>query len=196
MPATPALTLTEHARITDACRELFVAKLGDYGASWRHFRLLSIVDQIFIKARRLRRLEELGTDGMVGEKADGEYVGVVNYCVIALDKLAHMPSGPDLDDESPTPERWATPDAARATFSQVVNRSRDVLLKKNHDYGEAWRDMARSSFTDEILGRTERIKGILATKNGPAVSEGIESQLIDAMNYAILALAQMQYPRR
>lgn len=188
-----ALTVGEYQAIADACRTLFLQKLQDYGASWRHFRLLSVVDQIFIKARRIRRLEELGGEGLVEDSAVDEYVGIVNYCVISIDKLVHRsrPDESEIDDS--VPEHWQTAAQARESFDSIIHRGRDVFLRKNHDYDEAWRDMAISSLTDEILGRTDRIKRILANKGATVVSEGVESQLVDTMNYAILALAKLRF---
>jgi len=140
-----ALTDEEYSNISSACCELFIKKLTDYGPAWRHLRLLSIVDQIFIKARRIRRLEELGGKGQISDSPEDEFIGIVNYCVIALDKIHNRLRLDESEIDEVCPEEWATPTIARFTFNEIVGRCRGVLLKKNNDYDEAWRDMAISS---------------------------------------------------
>lgn len=164
----------------------------DYGPAWRHMRLLSIVDQIFIKAKRIRRLEELGGKGLIPDTPKDEYIGIVNYCVIALDKIYNRLREDETEIDETWPEEWATESIANFTFNKIVDHCREVLLRKNNDYNEAWRQMEISSMTDEILSRVERIKSIIIINdNRTLVSEGVESQLIDTLNYSILALARI-----
>jgi hypothetical protein len=189
------ITNEQYEGIVSACRALFLQKLEDYGTSWRHFRLLSIIDQIFIKAKRIRRLEELGGMGQIPESVDDEYVGIINYSVIALDKMLRRSRTDESELEEALPEHWSTQEKAAESYAWIVSHAKNLLLKKNHDYGEAWRDMAVTSLTDEILGRTERIKHLLSRRSAPAISEGVESQLWDTLNYAVLALVKIRYPK-
>jgi hypothetical protein len=187
-----ALTTAEFNEVSSACCNLFIQKLMDYGPAWRHMRLLSIVDQIFIKAKRIRRLEELGGKGLIPDTPKDEYIGIVNYCVIALDKIYNRLREDETEIDETWPEEWATESIANFTFNKIVDHCREVLLRKNNDYNEAWRQMEISSMTDEILSRVERIKSIIIINdNRTLVSEGVESQLIDTLNYSILALARI-----
>src|SRR5947209_20216489 len=129
------ITNKQFDAITNGCRTLFVQKLGDYGASWRHFRLLSIVDQIFIKAKRIRRMEELGGVGQIADSIEDEYIGIINYSVIALDKLLNRSRADESELMESTPEEWSTPERATRTYEIIVQRGKELLLQKNHDYG-------------------------------------------------------------
>lgn len=172
-------------------RDLFLAKLGDYGPAWHVFRLPSIIDQIYIKAKRIRRLEELGGIGKIPDTIPQEYIGIVNYAVIGLDKLRRF--GMDRSDEfSAIPEDWASPDRAKETYSRIAQEAWALLEAKNHDYGEAWREMEIESLTDEILGRVARMKHMLRRGQSPTVSEHLDAQLFDTLNYAVLATAKVK----
>lgn len=177
-------------QVIQECRELFVAKLGDYGPSWVVMRLMSIVDQIYIKASRIRSLERADHQQRVSDTPRQEYLGIVNYSVIALDKLMSGRS----DDLEPLPVAtgWQPPDTARATYESIVDTARTVMRAKDHDYGEAWRGMEIASLTDEILGRVYRIKRLAGSPTGPTASEGVESQFVDTLNYAVLAVIKMR----
>ncbi len=182
-----AKTAASYRRVMRGCRDLFTAKLKDYGPSWRMFRLGSLVDQIYIKARRIRELERLGDARRIADTTSDEYVGVVNYAVIALDRLAHPEEETLPELEGRPPERWSAERAA-ATYDGYAERGLELVLQKTHDYGEAWREMEIASLTDEILGRTARMKTMIRNAGRTDVSEGLEAQLLDTLNYAVFAL--------
>lgn len=154
-------------------------------------RLISLVDQIYIKARRIRQLQQSGGHAAVPEPVLDEYVGVLNYAVIAL---LHLKEGelelPGHLGELVFEPQWTDQGAARASFLEVTTKALSLLEAKNHDYGEAWRQMAIESITDELLSRCVRIKGLL---EGAAGSEAISSQLYDTINYAAFALIRLGY---
>lgn len=185
-------TEAEYRAVIGQAQSLFLAKLGDYGPSWHIFRFSSVIDQIFIKAKRIRRLEELGGTGKVPDTIEQEYVGIVNYCVVALDKLLHGDSN-DGRVCTKLPSRWVTPEHAKSSYDAIIDRAWHVLERKNHDYGEAWRDMEVTSLTDEILGRVARIKHMLRRGHAPTVSEHLDAQLFDTLNYAVLALIKLDH---
>ena len=163
--------------ILSRCRQLFLAKTHDYGTAWRILRLPSVTDQIFIKANRIRTIQETGVQ-RIADGIDEEFVAIINYCLIALMQL-RLPPGAPLD--LPTAEVAAAYDLENA-------RNRDLLLAKNHDYGEAWRQMRVSSITDLILMKLHRIKQLEDLASGPTVSEGVEGGYRDMLNYAVFAL--------
>ncbi|MGI4741817.1 MAG: DUF1599 domain-containing protein [Janthinobacterium lividum] len=159
------------------CRELFLAKTHDYGTAWRILRLPSVTDQIFIKANRIRTIQEAGKQ-MIADDIDGEFVAIINYCLIALMQLRLPPSAPlDL----PAAE-------VAAAYDQETQANRDLLLAKNHDYGEAWRHMRVSSITDLILMKLHRVKQLEDIGGVAWVSEGVEGSYRDMLNYAVFAL--------
>ncbi|MGI4740106.1 MAG: DUF1599 domain-containing protein [Janthinobacterium lividum] len=163
--------------ILSRCRALFLAKTHDYGTAWRILRLPSVTDQIFIKANRIRTIQETGTQ-KIADGIDEEFVAIINYCLIALMQL-RLPPGAPLD--LPAPEVAAAYDRENA-----VNR--DLLLAKNHDYGEAWRQMRVSSITDLILMKLHRIKQLENLGGVALVSESVEGGYRDMLNYAVFAL--------
>jgi hypothetical protein len=163
------------------CRGLFENKLQDYGAAWRIMRMPSITDQIFIKAQRLRSIEDKGTQ-KVADSLEGEYIGIVNYSIIALVQLdLGIAEQPDLD-------------AAKALtfFDHFAAVAKDLMDKKNHDYGEAWRDMRISSLTDLILQKILRVKQIEDNRGKTLVSEGVAANYLDMLNYATFALIKLK----
>ena len=159
------------------CRELFLAKTHDYGTAWRILRLPSVTDQIFIKANRIRTIQETGTQ-RIADGIDEEFVAIINYCLIALMQL-RLPPGAPLDLPAAT---------VAAAYDHEAQANRDLLLAKNHDYGEAWRQMRVSSITDLILMKLHRIKQLENLTSGPTVSEGVEGGYRDMLNYAVFAL--------
>jgi len=161
------------------CRELFLKKTKDYGTAWRILRTSSLTDQIFIKAQRIRTLEENGYS-KVGEGIEDEFIGILNYAVMALIQMELNSDELELDTEKAT-----------ALYDHQIAVTKDLMMKKNHDYGEAWRDMRVSSFTDLILMKLLRIKQIEDNKGKTIVSEGIDSGYRDIINYAVFALIQM-----
>lgn len=189
-------TAAKHRLVAAHCAAVFTGRLRRYGPSWRMLRPISVIDQIYIKARRIRRLEELGGGGRVQDSAWDEYVGVFNYSVMALWQLdLPGPSLPESLSELALSEEWADPARARKRHEAVAEHALELLEMKNHDYGEAWREMAMQSITDELLSRTARMKRLLeaggAPDGGEDVREQVESQLYDAINYAAFALIRL-----
>ena len=173
-----SLTTPEHYDLLLArCRQLFLAKTHDYGTAWRILRLPSVTDQIFIKANRIRTIQEVGTQ-QIADSLDEEFVAIVNYCLIALLQL-HLPAGTPLD---------LGPDAVAAAYDREAAENRRLLLAKNHDYGEAWRQMRVSSITDLILMKLHRVKQLENLGGAAQVSEGVEGSYRDMLNYAVFAL--------
>jgi hypothetical protein len=170
-------TLQQYDNIISQCREIYVKKTKDYGTSWRILRPKSITDQLFIKARRIRSIEESG-EQKIADSVDGEFMGLINYCVIGLIQL-------DLDAQY-TLEL----DAALATklYNEKIDATRTLMMAKNHDYGEVWRDMRISSMTDLILQKLLRVKQIEDNKGATIISEGIDANYQDIINYSVFAL--------
>jgi hypothetical protein len=175
-------TSQQFDQIIQECRQLFLKKTKDYGTAWRILRPSSLTDQIFIKAQRIRTLEEKGVS-KVGEGIEEEFVGIINYSVMALIQL-------QLDEHAPME---LSEEVAAALYDREVKTTFDLMMRKNHDYGEAWREMRVSSFTDLILMKLLRIKQIEDNAGVTLVSEGVDSGYRDMMNYAIFALIQMKF---
>ena len=173
-------TSTEYDEVISACKGLFIKKTIDYGTAWRILRPASITDQIFIKAQRIRTLEEKKVS-KVGEDITGEYIGIVNYCVIAMMQLE---CGPETPVELPVEQ-------VSAMFDEKVKETKDLMFAKNHDYGEAWRDMRISSLTDLILMKILRVKQIEDNKGQTLASEGIKANYQDMLNYSVFALIKL-----
>jgi hypothetical protein len=182
-------TQAQYKDILGSCKELFLAKFDDYGPSWRFLRLDSVCDQILIKARRIRRLEDLQGKGRIPDTAEDEFRGIVNYCVIALIKLTHVAL---TDDEYEVCMENLTKEEIRALFESILARGEEILNDKNHDYNEAWRLMRLSSITDEMLVRVARIRSLSSREGAPRISENIDSQVFDCMNYAAFALIKIR----
>jgi len=173
-------TSTEYDAVINTCKGLFIKKTHDYGTAWRILRPESITDQIFIKAQRIRTLEEKKVS-KVDEDITSEYIGIVNYCVIAMMQLE---CGPE------TPVELAA-DAVGILYDEKVKETKDLMFAKNHDYGEAWRDMRISSLTDLILMKLLRVKQIEDNKGQTLASEGIKANYQDMLNYAVFALIKL-----
>lgn len=163
------------------CRDIFTKKTTDYGTAWRILRPESLTDQIFIKAKRIRSIEE-SKENLVGESLENEFIGIYNYCVMALIQLKHD-VGESTDLDAPTATTW---------YDEVTQSTKDLMLKKNQDYGEAWRDMRVSTFTDLILMKLLRTKQIQENDGSTLISEGIDANFQDMMNYAIFALIRKE----
>jgi hypothetical protein len=159
------------------CRDVFIKKTRDYGTSWRVLRTISIADQLYIKARRIRTLQET-RHTRVGEDKKGEFVAMVNYGIIGLIQLSLTDKDPDE----------LAPSAAADLYAANAAQVRSVMMDKNHDYGEAWRDMSQESFVDLILMKIVRIRQIVANDGATLVSEGIDSNYTDIVNYSLFAL--------
>ena len=173
-------TITQYRDVITRCKDLYVKKAKDYGTSWRVLRPISIVDQVYIKAWRIRQIQENGNQ-KIADSIESEFVGIVNYGVIALIQMA-------------LPENTATElsgDEARHWYQVKIKEVEELMLQKNHDYGEAWRDMSQQSFVDLILVKLLRIKQILANDGQTIVSEGIDANFVDIINYAIFALIKL-----
>ncbi|MFZ4863769.1 DUF1599 domain-containing protein [Sphingobacterium sp. Mn56C] len=176
-------TTGEYNAVIDFCKDLFIKKTKDYGTAWRIMRLTSITDQIFIKAKRIRTLE-VKKVSKVGEDIVDEFVGIINYCVIALIQL-------ELGEDG---EENLDPRQTENSYTEKVNETRDLMFAKNHDYGEAWRDMRISSMTDLILMKLHRVKQIEDNQGKTLVSEGLAANYQDMLNYAVFALIKMGFP--
>jgi len=168
--------------IIGICRDVFLNKMKDYGASWRILRTTSITDQIYIKAQRIRSIDDIGSH-KVAEGIKPEFIGIVNYSVIALIQL-------ELGFKE---NLVLAPDKGHDLYDKFIYTARDLMLDKNHDYGEAWRNMRLSSLTDIILMKLMRIKQIEDNLGKTTVSEGVEANYYDMINYAIFALIKMEY---
>lgn len=170
-------TLQQFDSIITRCRSLFINKMSDYGSSWRILRLPSLTDQIFIKAQRIRMMQENGVR-KIDEDEIPEFIGIINYAIMTLIQLEKgVADQPDLDVNTAT-----------SLFDDKVKETKTLLENKNHDYGEAWREMRVSSLTDMILQKLLRVKQIENNKGKTIVSEGIEANYQDIINYAIFAL--------
>lgn len=173
-------TIKQYDRAVAACRDIFIKKAKDYGSSWRVLRIISIVDQVFIKARRIRNIQETG-DQQIDDQIDNEFRGIVNYGVIALIQL-------DRPEETGDPSVAAI----EKLYDQKILLARTLMQAKNHDYGEAWRDMSQQSFVDLILMKLLRVKQILQNDGKTIISEGMDAGFIDIINYALFALIQIE----
>jgi len=173
-------TAAEYEGVINICKGLFMKKTRDYGTAWRILRPQSITDQIFIKAQRIRTLEEKKIS-KVGDDITGEYIGIVNYCVIAMMQLE---CGPEMSTE-------LNPDHVSQMFDEKVNETKELMFAKNHDYGEAWRDMRISSLTDLILMKLLRVKQIEDNQGLTEASEGVKANYQDMLNYAVFALNKL-----
>ena len=175
-----AKTNEEFEQTLKECRTLFEKKLHDYGASWRILRPQSLTDQLFIKAKRIRSLE-IKKESLVGEGIRPEFIALINYGIVGLIQIYNGFSDTvDMDN-----------DAAMALYDKYANEALELMKRKNHDYDEAWRGMRVSSYTDFILTKIERIKEIENLGGETLVSEGIDSNYMDIINYAVFGAIQL-----
>jgi hypothetical protein len=170
-------TSAQYDQVIDVCKSLFEKKMRDYGCAWRVLRPSSITDQIFIKANRIRSIQEKGTQ-KVGDDIQDEFIGIINYAVIGLIQLE---LGYAQSDDM-------TPETCMNHYNKFVGITKQLMEDKNHDYGEAWRDMRISSLTDLILMKLYRTKQIEDNNGSTLVSEGIDANYMDMLNYAVFAL--------
>lgn len=168
-------------KVIDISREIFIKKTVDYGTAWRILRPSSLTDQIFIKAQRIRTIQETG-ENRVGESVEGEFMAIVNYCIMAIIQLREI----QLSDLELAPE------VATALYDKYANEAYELMMKKNHDYGEAWRDMRVSSLTDLILMKILRVKQIEDNNGTTIISEGIDANYFDMLNYSVFALIHLK----
>lgn len=174
-------TLLQYDKEVARCRDIFAKKTKDYGTAWRILRPKSLTDQLFIKASRIRSLEELG-EQMIPEGVDSEYIGLVNYSLMAIIQLTLS--------ESVSLE--LSPEEALKLYDDQMEKTRSLMIAKNHDYGEAWRDMRISSLTDLILMKILRVKQIEDNKGKTLISEGLDANYQDMANYALFALIKIE----
>lgn len=175
-------TAKEFAEIKSVCKDIFEKKMTDYGTSWRVMRPSSLTDQIYIKAKRIRTLEMNGEDfAAVNEGIEPEFIGIVNYCAMALIQLKLGPGESLSNDE------------ATRLYCEAVEDATRLMMNKNHDYDEAWREMRVSSFTDIILQKLLRTKEIESNNGRTLISEGVDANYMDMINYAIFALIKIRF---
>lgn len=172
-------TKLEFEREIARCREIYEKKMRDYGTSWRIMRPTSLTDQIYIKAQRIRSIEEKHGRSAVDEGIEPEFIGIVNYCAMALIQLKLGPGAP------------LPPDEALELYDRAIAESTALMMNKNHDYDEAWRKMRVSSFTDIILQKLMRTKEIEDHNGHTIISEGIDANYMDMINYALFALIKL-----
>ncbi len=160
-----------------SCKDIFIKKTRDYGTSWRVLRTISVIDQIFIKAQRIRNIQEMGVQ-KVEDDIRSEFKGIVNYAVIGLVQL---------EKKSETVEDLPV-EEVNALYDKMILLAKNTMLDKNHDYGEAWRDMSQQSFADLILMKLMRMKQILSNDGKTIISEGLDANYVDIINYSLFAL--------
>lgn len=172
----------QYSNAVNKCREIFIKKTKDYGTSWRVYRTISIADQIYIKAKRIRNVQEKKVQ-KIEDDIKGEFMGIINYSVIGLIQL-------DIENDS-----TANQDNEELPFNETIKwydqkiaTAKSLMENKNHDYGEAWREMSQESFVDLILAKILRIKQIVLNEGKTLMSEGIDANFYDILNYAAFAL--------
>lgn len=173
-------TSLQYDQAVAACRDIFIKKTKDYGTAWRVLRIISVVDQIFIKALRIRTIQDIGNQ-KVGDDIASEFKGILNYAVIGLIQLK-------LGDPKVEELEVAK---VEALYEEYVHFCKITMLDKNHDYGEAWRDMSQESYADLILVKLLRIRQILNNDGKTLISEGIDANFVDILNYSAFALIQI-----
>jgi hypothetical protein len=175
-------TIVQYNQIVTHCRALFEKKMKDYGTSWRILRPESVTDQIYIKAQRIQSIEQKKAQ-KISDDIRSEFIGIINYSVIGLIQL-------ELTDSDPIE---LEPSVALSHYDKQVSRARELMLAKNHDYGEAWRSMRQSSYTDLILQKIYRTKQIEDHKGLTMVSEGVDANYMDMINYAVFAMIKIDF---
>lgn len=173
-------TYIEYTNVINVCRDIFSKKTKDYGTAWRILRPSSLTDQIFIKAQRIRTVQETG-ENKVGENIEGEFVAIVNYCIMAIIQVR----------ETELHEMELPSELAIGLYDKYAQEAFELMSMKNHDYGEAWRDMRVSSLTDLILMKILRVKQIEDNDGATLISEGIDANYFDMLNYAVFSLIHL-----
>lgn len=173
-------TDAQYTKVIANCKEIYSKKTKDYGTSWRILRPSSLTDQLFIKAQRIRTIQEAG-HSEIDDSVDSEFVAIVNYCIMALIQFS----------EQGLKELELSEKQAISLYEKYAEEAYQLMKKKNHDYGEAWRDMRVSSLTDLILTKILRIKQIEDNKGNTIISEGIDANYYDMLNYAVFALIHL-----
>ena len=175
-------TISEYDSIIKKCEDIFAKKMKDYGSAWRILRISSLTDQIFIKAQRIRSIEDKGSQ-KVDEGVISEFIGIVNYSIIGLIQLELGVSEQEEEIQY---------DQVMNLFDKYALKAKKLMMDKNHDYGEAWKDMRVSSLTDLILQKLLRVKQIEDNDRSTLISEGIDANYLDMLNYAVFALIKLK----
>lgn len=170
-------TNQQYNSAVQGCKEIFIKKTKDYGTSWRVYRTISVVDQIYIKAKRIRTIQQKG-EQKISDDITEEFTGILNYAVIGLIQL-------DINNDEPEELEVA---AVEKMYDEKIIIAKELMQNKNHDYGEAWREMSQESFADMILAKVLRVKKILGNNGLTIMSEGIDANFYDIINYAVFAL--------
>jgi len=170
--------------IIKECEDIFLKKTRDYGTSWRVLRSISIIDQVYIKAQRIRNIQEKGEQkvGNIGDDIRSEFIGIINYSLIGLIQLELTEADPEELD----------PEVAKSLYHTHFVAAKTLMKSKNHDYGEAWRNMSQESLADLILMKLQRMRQIVSNKGKTLISEGLDANFLDMINYAVFALILMQ----
>jgi hypothetical protein len=174
-------TNQQYDKVITICRDLFSKKMNDYGTAWRILRPISLTDQIYIKAQRIRSIEEKGVT-KVDEGIRSEFIGIINYAIMGLIQLELGPSDAELN-----------PEETLSLYDKYFNEAKTLMQDKNHDYGEAWRNMRISSYTDLILMKLKRTKQIEDNRGKTIASEGIDANYLDMINYAVFAMIKIDF---
>lgn len=175
-------TSQQYDQVINVCRDIFTKKMKDYGIAWRILRPSSMTDQIYIKAQRIRSIEQKGVS-KIDEGVRAEYIGIVNYCIMALIQLE---KGTSENDD-------LTEEETLGLYLAYFNEAKNLMMAKNHDYDEAWRNMRMSSYTDLILMKLKRTKQIEDNLGKTLISEGIDANYLDMINYAVFALIKIEF---
>ena len=175
-------TSQQYDHVITVCQDIFTKKMKDYGIAWRILRPSSMTDQIYIKAQRIRSIEQKGIS-KIDEGVRSEYIGIVNYCIMGIIQLEKGIS--DSED--------LTEDETLALYLNYFTEAKELMMAKNHDYDEAWRNMRMSSYTDLILMKLKRTKQIEDNLGKTIISEGIEANYLDMINYAVFALIKIEF---
>lgn len=170
-------TSEQYDSAVESCKQIFLSKTKDYGTSWRVYRIISVADQIYIKAKRIRTIQEKG-EQKIGDDIVSEFKGILNYGIIGLIQL-------DIKDDEVEDLQV---DTVQHLYNEKITIAKKLMLDKNHDYGEAWREMSQESFVDLMLAKILRIKQIIANKGKTIISEGIDANFFDIINYAVFGL--------
>lgn len=180
-------TNNQYDSIKKECEDIFLKKTRDYGTAWRVLREISIVDQVYIKAQRIRNVQETGQQkvGNIGDDIRSEFIGIINYSIIGLIQL-------QLTDNDP---EELSPTQVEPLYHKYFNEAKKLMQSKNHDYGEAWRNMSQESFVDLVLMKLQRMRQIVSNKGETIVSEGLDANFYDMINYAVFALILMDEPK-
>lgn len=174
-------TNQQYDKVISICRSIFSKKMTDYGTAWRILRQTSVTDQIYIKANRIRSIEEKGVT-KVDEGVEPEFIGIINYSIMGLIQLEFGTSGKKITNEK-----------IQTLYDSYFEKAKTLMMAKNHDYGEAWRNMRISSYTDLILMKIERTKVIEDNKGKTIISEGIDANYLDMINYAVFAMIKLEF---